>query len=36
MRNYETIFVLKPNLEEEKRNEMIEKLNQLFQLVVKY
>jgi len=25
MRNYETIFVLRPNLEEEKRNSMIEK-----------
>jgi len=25
MRNYETIFVLKPNLEEEKRNALIEK-----------
>lgn len=25
MRNYETIFVLRPNLEEEKRNSVIEK-----------
>lgn len=25
MRKYETIFILKPNLEEEKRNELIEK-----------
>jgi len=25
MRNYETIFILKPSLEEEKRNEAIEK-----------
>ncbi|BEP30413.1 30S ribosomal protein S6 [Helicovermis profundi] len=29
MRNYETIFVLKPNLEEEKRNEMIEKFKSI-------
>ncbi|MDO4799118.1 MAG: 30S ribosomal protein S6 [Bacillota bacterium] len=29
MRNYETIFVLKPNLEEEARNEMIEKFKSI-------
>ena len=29
MRNYETIFVLKPNLEEEKRNELIEKFKSI-------
>lgn len=25
MRNYETIFILKPSIEEEKRNQLIEK-----------
>ena len=29
MRRYETIFVLKPNLEEEKRNALIEKFTSI-------
>jgi len=29
MRNYETIFVLRPNLEEDKRNEVIEKFKSI-------
>lgn len=29
MRKYETIFVLKPNLEEEKRNALIEKFTSI-------
>lgn len=29
MRKYETMFILKPNLEEEKRNELIEKFKSI-------
>jgi small subunit ribosomal protein S6 len=29
MRNYETIFILKPSLEEEKRNAIIEKFKKI-------
>jgi small subunit ribosomal protein S6 len=31
MRNYEVMFIMKPNLEEEKRNELIEKFKSIIQ-----